>query len=293
MPNAYVPYQPLPGTTGVVTGATNASPIEITTQTAHGLNTGALAYLDGVLGNTAANGLWIITKTSATKFTLNGSTGNGAWSSGGQVYTPVFHGPVSTVQFPVDGEPRTMTTAAVPQEVALDNTAWLYSRLFQLLPNGGSSPFFIANIDSNIDGTFTSPVLTLATFATLYNNVTVTADARIGDFAVTFVSCVMLTGASGGSSNGGTLKLQDTQNGGAAADLGLTVGAAPRAANAEVPMFLVGLRSITVAGAYTVNLEGLVQFVGSSQTIAISDVGNSVGGGIQAITFILRAAPNP
>jgi hypothetical protein len=36
-------------------------------------------------GNTAANGDWVITKTSATKFTLDGSEGNGAYTSGGTV----------------------------------------------------------------------------------------------------------------------------------------------------------------------------------------------------------------
>ncbi len=41
----------------------------------------------GVLGNTATNGTWTITVTGATTFTLNASTGNGAYTSGGLVVT--------------------------------------------------------------------------------------------------------------------------------------------------------------------------------------------------------------
>lgn len=66
-----------------VAGATNASPIEITTGVAHGLTTGQHVKISGVGGNTAANSDdWVITVTSATKFTLNGSTGNGAYTGG-------------------------------------------------------------------------------------------------------------------------------------------------------------------------------------------------------------------
>lgn len=67
---------------GTVTDATNASPIVIT-QTAHGYTTGDLVYVNGVLGNTAANGIFRITKVGANTYSLNGSAGNGAYASGG------------------------------------------------------------------------------------------------------------------------------------------------------------------------------------------------------------------
>lgn len=67
---------------GSITGATNASPIEITSA-AHGLLSGQRVTITGVVGNTAANGTFVITKTGDNTFTLNGSTGNGAYSSGG------------------------------------------------------------------------------------------------------------------------------------------------------------------------------------------------------------------
>ncbi len=65
-----------------ITGATNASPIAIT-DVAHGYVTGQQVTISGVLGNTAANGSWTITVINANSFSLNGSTGNGAYTSGG------------------------------------------------------------------------------------------------------------------------------------------------------------------------------------------------------------------
>lgn len=69
----------------LVSAATNASPIVVTTSTSHGLSTGNRVAISSVLGNTAANGNWTVTVTSATVFSLDGSTGNGAWTSGGFV----------------------------------------------------------------------------------------------------------------------------------------------------------------------------------------------------------------
>ena len=84
---AGVPYLPEPVQPLTVSGATNSSPIEITTTAAHSLLTGDYVYIDGVLGNTAANGYWQIVKTGTNTFTLNTSTGSGAYTSGGNVGT--------------------------------------------------------------------------------------------------------------------------------------------------------------------------------------------------------------
>lgn len=71
------------GSTGkTITGATNASPISIAS-TAHGFSNGDVVNIAGVGGNTAANGTWQITVTDSNDFTLNGSTGNAAYTSGG------------------------------------------------------------------------------------------------------------------------------------------------------------------------------------------------------------------
>lgn len=68
-----------------ITGATNATPIVITSN-GHGLSNGDLVAIAGVGGNTAANGIWSITAVTANTFTLEGSTGSGAYTAGGTWY---------------------------------------------------------------------------------------------------------------------------------------------------------------------------------------------------------------
>lgn len=68
--------------TDSVIDATNASPIVITS-TSHGLSTGTRVTISGVLGNTATNGTFVITKINDNTFSLDGSTGNGGYTSGG------------------------------------------------------------------------------------------------------------------------------------------------------------------------------------------------------------------
>ncbi len=74
--------QVTPGPPTTITGATNATPIVIT-DTAHGYTTGQSVEINSVGGNTAANGTWPITKIDANSYSLNGSAGNGAYTSGG------------------------------------------------------------------------------------------------------------------------------------------------------------------------------------------------------------------
>lgn len=68
--------------TGSITGATNASPIVITSAS-HGLATGTRVTISGVLTNTNANGTFVVTSTGANTFSLDGSTGNGTYGGGG------------------------------------------------------------------------------------------------------------------------------------------------------------------------------------------------------------------
>jgi hypothetical protein len=67
-----------------VTGATNASPIVITA-TSHGFTNGDIVIVGGVGGNTAANGKWTIGSADTHTFALVGSSGNGAYTTGGWV----------------------------------------------------------------------------------------------------------------------------------------------------------------------------------------------------------------
>jgi hypothetical protein len=73
-----------PAQANIITVATNATPIEITTATPHGYVTGDLVGIYGVTGNTAANcypgNPWTITVIDSTHYTLNGSVGNGSYT---------------------------------------------------------------------------------------------------------------------------------------------------------------------------------------------------------------------
>lgn len=66
-----------------ISSSTNASPIQITTAAAHGYATGDKVAIVGHAVNTNANGHWVITRTGANTFTLNGSTGNGVGGATG------------------------------------------------------------------------------------------------------------------------------------------------------------------------------------------------------------------
>src|SRR5574344_1862383 len=68
--------------TYVVSNATNATPIVITA-VGHGFLTGDKVQIYGVGGNIAANGTFTITKIGTDTFSLDGSVGNGAFSSNG------------------------------------------------------------------------------------------------------------------------------------------------------------------------------------------------------------------
>lgn len=66
-----------------ITNATNATPIVITSN-GHGLSNGTRVGITGVGGNTTPNDkIWIIANVAANTFELVGSTGNGAYTSGG------------------------------------------------------------------------------------------------------------------------------------------------------------------------------------------------------------------
>lgn len=68
--------------TGSVTGATNASPVVITSA-GHGLSVGQSVTVSGVGGNTGANGTFAVSAVTSTTFTLSGSTGTGNYTTGG------------------------------------------------------------------------------------------------------------------------------------------------------------------------------------------------------------------
>lgn len=106
---------------GSISSATNASPI-VVTSTAHGLTTGTRATITGALGNTAANGTFTVTSVSTDTFSLDGSTGSGAYTSGGAwnvsgLYT--FTLPVASADGYEVGQ-----TYSLLSESAISSTPW-------------------------------------------------------------------------------------------------------------------------------------------------------------------------
>ena len=81
-----------------VNAASNATPIVMGFTTNHGLQDGDRLYVASVGGNTAANNTgsnpsWVVTRVSASTLSLDGSAGNGAYTSGGTA-TPALIGSV-------------------------------------------------------------------------------------------------------------------------------------------------------------------------------------------------------
>jgi len=93
----------------LVVNATNASPINIECAGHHLVN-GDKVRITGCVGNTAANGDFVVTAVDSYNFTLNGSTGNGAYTGGGIVMVLVgsgAHGHTLTgLTISATGEPR-------------------------------------------------------------------------------------------------------------------------------------------------------------------------------------------
>lgn len=71
-------------TAWTITAATNATPIVLTTSAPHNLVANDLVVVDGVGGNTGANGQWVVQSVTSTTITLRDSVGNAAYTSGGR-----------------------------------------------------------------------------------------------------------------------------------------------------------------------------------------------------------------
>lgn len=100
---------------GGITGATNATPIVLTTASAHGLVAGQVVVVAAVGGNTNANGTWEISAVTSTTITLLNSAGNAAYTSGGTV------APINKYRQLVNGAPAVSTNTV--QFVAVFGTA--------------------------------------------------------------------------------------------------------------------------------------------------------------------------
>ena len=111
------------GTSLTVTGATNATPIVVTTSASHLLADGNCVYITGVLVNGNANGTFYVTVLSATTFSLQSDqaratnvAGSGVYGGGGTVKT-LFNRNFYYHAF----TPNDILTAAKGTQTAFDN----------------------------------------------------------------------------------------------------------------------------------------------------------------------------
>ena len=90
--------------TRAIATSTDAAPIVITASAAHGLDTGDIVSIFGHTTNTNANGVWTITKVTATTFSLDDSVKLSAGAGADGTYTSaapknIFCEDATTIKF--------------------------------------------------------------------------------------------------------------------------------------------------------------------------------------------------
>ena len=210
---------PSPVAGGYITAASNTGPIQITTNGGHELSTGQVVYITGVFGNTAANGFFVITVIDGFNFTLNGSSGNGAWTAGGIVYIPglpIFNadlsGPIGSSGIGGITQPVTANSGVfvwnplpfvgVQWESNIALAARCRAKLSSLSPNGpsGAYQFFALSANTFLQAqtpsiSLTEPV-TQAIVSQNYTTGTVTTYVASDFGAVTGCVQLAITGAT-------------------------------------------------------------------------------------------------
>jgi len=150
--------------THAITGASNTSPIDITTAASTvGLVNGATVTISGVKGNTAANGTWTIAGLTATSFQLVGSTGNGKYTVGSGTWTGSFNANF-WVEF-YNPFPTTASYGTAPNSItdnatySTDTTAYINSASYQLvIIDNNNAPVPVATQLQNKDNTLGNPL---------------------------------------------------------------------------------------------------------------------------------------
>jgi len=121
-PNGTLPAATQPVPVSIAT-ASNATPSADTTSSPHGFTDGDTVEIVGCSAS-GANGLWVIHKTGASSFTLNGSTASGAGTGG--IATDYSVNPLLTI--PADGDLVNASSVNVPIEGTANAIPYLYAR---------------------------------------------------------------------------------------------------------------------------------------------------------------------
>jgi hypothetical protein len=149
------------GNTNVTTTTGNGvSPIVVTTSGTHKFTTGDSVTISGVVGNTAANGTFTITYVGTNQFSLDGTTGNGAYSSGGYVaYAYIIN--LARTGTPADGSIDFCRNSVDGQMAESPFKLWVKGGIFRY----GDRCFYTSNIDKTITGASNPGTITITTSA--------------------------------------------------------------------------------------------------------------------------------
>lgn len=156
IPQATAPFDALAGSPAAglsISSSTNATPIVVTTASAHGYSTGDTVFIEGHKVNTNANGRWAITVTGASTFSLNGSVGNGVGVATGYVQDFSVN-PLLTI--PDDGDAAVVSSINPPIEGLFNLAPFFYERVgkFRLYNKWANS--FLTTPTTDFGGTATT-----------------------------------------------------------------------------------------------------------------------------------------
>ncbi len=284
---------------GGVTGATGdtVSPIVIDS-VAHGLSTGQQVIITGVGGNNAANGTFTITVTHPDKFSLNGATGNGAYTSGGawrllasNAYTGLTDVHQGELQL------NSAATAILKDLQVGDNTLIGQAQALTLSSFNTGVDQFTLTFDDGINPTITTAPITYYTNPTyeaaqiqsalnavLGANATTVTAVSTTVFTVTFngalagTNPLALTGAAVNPATGSV-------------SASITSAGAAFAANSAIARWL-GNTQMQTSSIVTVNSDGLLDLNAHTEQIAKLTVNtgtattNAAASGAGALTVI-------
>ena len=290
-----------------ITGATNAAPIVITSAS-HGLTTGDTVRVSGQKGNTAANGTWTVRVISTDTFALEGSAGNGDWTTSA---VPAMKVTVKKTGGPGVSQVQTLSYSATPTSgnftleflgekttsISYDATAATIQAALELLTTIGAGNIVCAG------GALNSADVTV----TFQNALAITNHSLIEpDFTgatSTLAATVTTTGSSGnnetqeidliGGASGGTFTI--TYSGVTSGTIAYNASASNVDAALEA-MSNIGSGDVTCSGGSLPGTAVSVEFTGALAKTNVPtmtiNAASLTGGMDVAITTIATGAPS-
>jgi len=288
-----------------VTGA-GVSPIVVTTTTTNALVTGMQVSISGVQGAAAANGQYQITVISTTQFSLNGTTGNGAYTGGGTVNTTAFASPINFTE----GAP-VLAVGSDGYTAAQVSTTSFGDAIFQAATNqpfSGASSTLTVNQATNYQTTIAAgssganlPQATINVAATTTNSTTITASSNAVSLPTTTINVVSTVGFP----SGGYINVVTTEGTWLVTYTGTTattftgcsggIGSMTTGGGVTAGFPATGTLNVTTnAGVQSVTYTGITAttFTGCSGGTGTMSTGGAVSAPIQLTTSVANAYPN-